>query len=175
MPYLIFIVKRPCWPINISLKNVKIANHTIGVISTPKAGGTDPLINLSNGSVGQATILYGVSLRFALGYHEITTRQSIANEKIFKNGPKTAAKGFTQASVSDIINEGVAATIEGTNSTSNNPTPLSNIFSDDNDATGVCNCLAIGAKEFTPHIVHNEETQNNRLFMLNMLKRYCFS
>jgi hypothetical protein len=53
-----------------------MANHTIGVISTPKAGGTDPLIILNNGSVGHTTILYGASFKFAFGYHEMTTRQS---------------------------------------------------------------------------------------------------
>jgi hypothetical protein len=58
------------------LKNVKIANHTIGVISTPNAGGTEPLITLNNGSVGHATILYGASFNFAFGYHEITTRHN---------------------------------------------------------------------------------------------------
>jgi hypothetical protein len=77
-----------------------MANHTIGVISTPKAGGTDPLIILNNGSVGHTTILYGASFKFAFGYHEMTTRQSIANEKIFKNGPNTFAKGCTHGSVS---------------------------------------------------------------------------
>ena len=76
IPYFIFIVNKPCCPKRISLKNVNIASQTIGVISTPKAGGTDPLISLNNGSVGQATILYGGSLRLALGYHEITTRHS---------------------------------------------------------------------------------------------------
>ena len=51
----------------------------MGVISTPKAGGTDPRIIESRGSVGQTTILYGNSLRFDFGYHEMTTRQSYKN------------------------------------------------------------------------------------------------
>ena len=73
---MIFIVNNPCCPKRISLKKVKIANQTIGVISTPNAGGTDPRINTSSGSVGHAAILYGNSFKFAFGYHDITTRQS---------------------------------------------------------------------------------------------------
>jgi hypothetical protein len=48
----------------------------MGVISTPKAGGTVPRMPRRRGSVGQTTRLYGNSLRFDFGYHEITTRQS---------------------------------------------------------------------------------------------------
>mmetsp|Transcript_20118 Transcript_20118/g.24038 ORF Transcript_20118/g.24038 Transcript_20118/m.24038 type:complete len:92 (-) Transcript_20118:249-524(-) len=73
----------------------------MGVISTPNAGGIDPRISFNNGSVGQTAILKGSSLSFADGYHEMTTRQSMANEKMLKNGPKTDANGLTQGSVSE--------------------------------------------------------------------------
>lgn len=74
----------------------------MGVISTPNAGGIDPRISFNSGSVGHTAILNGTSLRLVDGYHEITTRQSIANENTLKNGPKTDANGSTQGSVSDI-------------------------------------------------------------------------
>ena len=48
----------------------------MGVISTPNAGGMDPRIPTNKGSVGHTMMLYGNSLSFALGYHEMTTRQS---------------------------------------------------------------------------------------------------
>ena len=67
---------------NISLKNVNTANQTMGVISTPKAGGMVPLMARRSGSVGQTTTLYGNSLRFDFGYQEMTTRQSCKNDKI---------------------------------------------------------------------------------------------
>ena len=76
MPYLIFIVNKPCCPKKISWQNVKMPNQTIGVISTPNAGGIAPRINLSNGSVGQDTRLKGNSLMFWFGYQEITTRHN---------------------------------------------------------------------------------------------------
>lgn len=48
----------------------------MGVISTPNAGGTVPRIARRSGSVGQTATMYGNSLRFDLGYHEMTMRQS---------------------------------------------------------------------------------------------------
>ena len=51
-------------------------NQTTGVISTPNAGGTDPLTNRSNGSVGQTMMLNGNSFRLADGYQDSTIRHS---------------------------------------------------------------------------------------------------
>ena len=51
-------------------------NQTTGVISTPNAGGTDPLTRRSNGSVGQTTIEYGNSLTLKFGYHDNTMRHN---------------------------------------------------------------------------------------------------
>jgi len=101
IPYLIFIVSNPCCPKNISFMNENNPNHTTGVMSTPKAGGTDPLNSLNSGSVGQTTILNGTSLTFVDGYHERTMRHSMAKEKKFRNGPRTNDSGTTHASVSD--------------------------------------------------------------------------
>jgi hypothetical protein len=56
--------------------NEKIPSHTTGVMSTPNAGGTDPLSSRKKGSVGQTTMLNGTSLTFADGYHESTMRHS---------------------------------------------------------------------------------------------------
>mmetsp|Transcript_38334 Transcript_38334/g.91796 ORF Transcript_38334/g.91796 Transcript_38334/m.91796 type:complete len:130 (+) Transcript_38334:844-1233(+) len=78
-------------------------NQTTGVISTPNAGGIDPLTNLSNGSVGHTIKLKGTSFALAVGYHDKTILHSMANEKKFRNGPRTADSGCTHASVSDII------------------------------------------------------------------------
>jgi hypothetical protein len=135
------MVNRPCCPSNISLKKVKIANQTIGVMSTPKAGGTEPRIRRKNGSVGHTARLNGTSLRFAVGYHEITTRHSfamigknmndepnlilqkifprnlfiqhtMAKERMLRKGPSTFASGCTQASVSEtIIDEDIVETV----------------------------------------------------------------
>lgn len=101
IPYFIFIVNNPCCPRNISFINENSPNHTTGVISTPNAGGTVPRSNLNSGSVGQTTTLNGTSLTFAVGYHDRTIRQSMANEKKLRNGPNTFDRGPTQASVSD--------------------------------------------------------------------------
>ena len=76
MPYLIFIVSKPCCPNKISLINVKTATQKTGVISTPKAGGILPRTALNKGSVGHAMILHGISFRLVLGYHEATTRHN---------------------------------------------------------------------------------------------------
>jgi hypothetical protein len=76
IPYFIFIVSKPCCPNNISLRNVKIPNQTTGVMSTPNAGGTDPLTSLRKGSVGQTTKLNGSSFTFAVGYQESTILHS---------------------------------------------------------------------------------------------------
>lgn len=101
IPYLIFMVNNPCCPNNISLKKVKTPNQTIGVMSTPKAGGTAPRINFSRGSVGHTANAKGNSLRLVVGYHEMTTRHSMAKEKMLRNGPRTLARGWTQGSVSE--------------------------------------------------------------------------
>jgi len=91
---------------------VKIASQTIGVMSTPKAGGTDPRIRRNNGSVGHTARLKGTSLRFAVGYHEMTTRHNMAKEKMLRKGPSTFDNGCTQASVSEIdIDEEIVETV----------------------------------------------------------------
>jgi len=79
---------------------VNIANQNTGVISTPNAGGIFPLASLNNGSDGHATTAQGKSLRFVSGYQDETTRQSMAKDMKFKNGPNTVAVGCTHASVS---------------------------------------------------------------------------
>mmetsp|Transcript_1326 Transcript_1326/g.1128 ORF Transcript_1326/g.1128 Transcript_1326/m.1128 type:complete len:99 (-) Transcript_1326:92-388(-) len=67
----------------------------MGVMSTPNAGGIAFRIERSSDSVGQVTSSQGISFKFVFGYQLRTTRQSIAKEKRFKNGPKTDAKGCT--------------------------------------------------------------------------------
>lgn len=76
MPYFIFMTSRPCGPRRISLIKVKMANQNTGVMSTPKAGGMEPLTSRKRGSVGHATIFQGSLLRSVSGYQEATTRQS---------------------------------------------------------------------------------------------------
>ena len=95
------MVNNPCCPNNISLKKVKIPNQTMGVMSTPKAGGTAPRINLSSGSVGHTAKAKGNSFRLVVGYHEMTTRHSIMKENMLRKGPRTLARGWTQGSVSE--------------------------------------------------------------------------
>ena len=51
-------------------------NHTMGVISTPKAGGMLPRRTLRSGSVGHATMFQGDSFKFVVGYQERTTRHN---------------------------------------------------------------------------------------------------
>ena len=79
IPYLIFIVSNPCCPNKISFMKLNNPSHTTGVISTPNAGGTDPLTKRRSGSVGQTIRLNGSSLTFAVGYHERTIRHSCAS------------------------------------------------------------------------------------------------
>jgi len=79
---------------------VKIPNQKTGVMSTPKAGGIFPFASFNKGSDGHATITHGNSVSFVSGYQDETTRQSIAKDMKFKNGPKTVETGFTHASVS---------------------------------------------------------------------------
>jgi hypothetical protein len=74
IPYLIFIVNKPCCPSRISWIKVKIASQKTGVMSTPNAGGTKPLATLRSGSVGTTKKIHGTSFTFVLGYHESTTR-----------------------------------------------------------------------------------------------------
>lgn len=76
IPYLIFIVSNPCCPNKISFTKLNNPSHTTGVMSTPNAGGTDPLTRRRSGSVGQTIRLNGSSLTFAVGYHERTMRHS---------------------------------------------------------------------------------------------------
>ena len=52
-------------------------SHTIGVMSTPKAGGTAPRMARNKGSVGHATIFHGNSFNFVAGYQDKTTRHSL--------------------------------------------------------------------------------------------------
>mmetsp|Transcript_4164 Transcript_4164/g.10814 ORF Transcript_4164/g.10814 Transcript_4164/m.10814 type:complete len:171 (+) Transcript_4164:243-755(+) len=94
------MTNKPCCPSKISLMNVKIANQNTGVMSTPKAGGMLPFASLNRGSDGHATMAHGNSLRFVSGYHDATTRHSIAKDMKFRKGPSAVAVGFTQASVS---------------------------------------------------------------------------
>lgn len=55
---------------------VNIASQNTGVMSTPKAGGIDPLTNRNKGSVGHATIFHGSLFKSVSGYHDATTRHS---------------------------------------------------------------------------------------------------
>lgn len=73
MPYLIFNVNRPCWPRKISCRNVLIASQTIGLTSTPKAGGTRERVGRRSHSVGRTMKEKGGELRSDFGYHDITT------------------------------------------------------------------------------------------------------
>mmetsp|Transcript_36854 Transcript_36854/g.80641 ORF Transcript_36854/g.80641 Transcript_36854/m.80641 type:complete len:232 (-) Transcript_36854:61-756(-) len=100
MPYLIFIVKRPCCPHSTSFKKVNSPSQTMGVISTPNAGGTAPLMSRKRGSVGQTARKKGKSLTLVVGYHEITTLHSMANENRLRNGPRMLNRGWTHGSVS---------------------------------------------------------------------------
>mmetsp|Transcript_16805 Transcript_16805/g.35271 ORF Transcript_16805/g.35271 Transcript_16805/m.35271 type:complete len:164 (-) Transcript_16805:33-524(-) len=70
-------------------------------MSTPNAGGTDPLTKRRSGSVGHTTMLKGTLLMFADGYHERTIRHNIAKEKKLRNGPSTKDSGWTHGSVSE--------------------------------------------------------------------------
>ena len=60
--------------------NENSPNQTTGVISTPNAGGIDPLTNLSKGSVGHTIILKGTSFALALGYQDNTILHSMADQ-----------------------------------------------------------------------------------------------
>eukprot|EP00956_Cyclotella_meneghiniana_P042614 scaffold248664_cov60-Cyclotella_meneghiniana.AAC.1 len=77
-------------------------------MSTPKAGGTDPLTSLRKGSVGHTTKLNGSSFTFAVGYHERTIRHNFQNggfrgvaaethtipiDKMLRTGPSTSDIG----------------------------------------------------------------------------------
>ena len=77
----------------------------MGVMSTPNAGGTAPRISLSSGSVGHTASANGNSFRLLVGYHEMTTRHSMAKEKMLRKGPRTLARGCTQGSVSESRSE----------------------------------------------------------------------
>lgn len=62
--YLLEIRLRiPCCPSKISCKNEQIMTQTMGLTSTPNAGGTTALVGLKIGSVGQATRFCGALLR----------------------------------------------------------------------------------------------------------------
>lgn len=76
-----------------------MANQKTGVTSTPKAGGMTPFTALRRGSVGRTTAIQGKSVILVLGYHDKTTRQSMAKEKMFNEMSKTEASGCTQGSV----------------------------------------------------------------------------
>ena len=92
------MVSSPCCPSMISWTKVKNPNHTIGVMSTPKAGGMALRIARKNGSVGQTTTDHGNSLTFVVGYHDNTTRQSLdmrGEGKELGRGQKTKL-AFTQ-------------------------------------------------------------------------------
>ena len=70
------MVKSPCCPSNISCTKVKIPSHTMGVMSTPKAGGTAFRIDLNKNSVGHATRIHGISRNDVFGYQLKTMRHS---------------------------------------------------------------------------------------------------
>lgn len=53
----------PCCPNNISCTSEQIMTHTMGLMSTPNAGGMIALVGLRMGSVGHATRFWGVLLR----------------------------------------------------------------------------------------------------------------
>jgi hypothetical protein len=55
---------------------VKIPSHTIGVMSTPNAGGTAFRIDLNKNSVGHATNIHGIDCNEVVGYQLRTIRHS---------------------------------------------------------------------------------------------------
>eukprot|EP00965_Chrysotila_dentata_P256088 6212425-Pleurochrysis_carterae.AAC.15 len=56
-PFFCRMVSRPCGPRRISLRKLRIATHTIGVMSTPATGGMTERVPFSSGSVGHAATL----------------------------------------------------------------------------------------------------------------------
>ena len=53
----------PCCPNNISWIREQIITHTMGLMSTPNAGGMTALVGFRIGSVGHATRFWGALLR----------------------------------------------------------------------------------------------------------------
>jgi hypothetical protein len=101
IPYLIFKVNRPCCPKRISCTNVKTATQKTGVMSTPNAGGTNPLTARRSGSVTTVKTSHGISVILTSGYQLSTTRASMATDMRFKNGSSTDTAGWTQGSVAN--------------------------------------------------------------------------
>mmetsp|Transcript_68113 Transcript_68113/g.156302 ORF Transcript_68113/g.156302 Transcript_68113/m.156302 type:complete len:220 (-) Transcript_68113:117-776(-) len=105
-------VRMPCGPSATSLTKLATISHTIGLMSTPNAGGTTPRVNASRGSVGQATKLKGASFRSMLGYQESTIRASMAKLKTAKKGPNTVDVGSTHAGTSALATVGARRAAE---------------------------------------------------------------
>ena len=87
------------------------ASQTIGLMSTPKAGGTMLLVGLKSHSVGKTTKEKGGLARSVLGYHDITTLHSMRNDRRFRKRspvkesvsryPESAAASATVIEVTD--------------------------------------------------------------------------
>lgn len=79
------------------------ASQTIGLTSTPNAGGTTALVGLSIHSVGSTIILKGNDVKFVFGYHDITILESIRRERMFRKISPDRAAGATHDSVCDTV------------------------------------------------------------------------
>jgi len=95
---------KPCCPSSSSRTKLKIPIHTIGVISTPPKGGISLRTGIKNGSVGQATRLYGSLFRLISGYHDRTIRK--INSKIMtpNRGPRTQVAIFAAIAIVNLCN-----------------------------------------------------------------------
>merc|ERR1740117_2664596 len=74
----------------ISERKERKATHTMGLMSTPATGGMRRRVGLRMGSVGQAAMFHGSTLRSYLGNQERTTRKRKSTVKIESSGPTTA-------------------------------------------------------------------------------------
>ena len=79
------------------------ASQTIGLTSTPNAGGTTALVGLSIHSVGSTIILNGNDVKLVFGYHDITILESIRRERMFRKISPDRAAGATHDSVCDTV------------------------------------------------------------------------
>lgn len=68
----------------------------MGLMSTPKAGGTTRRVTLRKGSVGQAIRFAGNLFKSTCGYHDRTIRTKNATPPRSKRGSITAFAGETQ-------------------------------------------------------------------------------
>ena len=92
------MVNKPCCPSRISCTNVKTATQKTGVMSTPNAGGTNPLTARRSGSVTTVKISQGMVVILTSGYQLSTTRANMATDMRFKKGSSTYTAGCTQGS-----------------------------------------------------------------------------